>query len=77
MRASRPISRLGTIIALSSQPMKMLGELLTFCRAPMQSTSPAVARQIRLHEEIRGRDGEKGREVGGIEEEWESVCVRL
>ena len=34
----------------------------------MQSTFPAVARQIRLHEEIKGRDGEieaRGREVGG------------
>lgn len=67
--------------------MKMLEELLTFCCSPMQSTFPAVARQISLLEEIKGRDGKierdegtkagERREVGGIEEAWESLCVRL
>lgn len=57
----------GNAIPLNSQPMKMLTELLTFCCSPMQNTFSAVARQNRLHKEMKGRDGEieQDRELKG------------
>lgn len=54
--------------------MKMLEELLTFYCSPMQSTFPAVARQNRLHKEMKGRDGEIEQDKepkGGGRGRWE------